>query len=86
MAGVDIHAGWALYVEQAQHPERVYGWRPHPSDLRDTYLERRHQLRNNWYRLVNEGLLRDTPFHETFDNVDRAISEALERWKRDSWV
>ena len=82
LAGVDIHAGWALYVEQGQHPERVYGWRPHPSDIREAYLGRRHQLGTDWRNLVYEGLLPDAPFLEAFDNVDNAIGEALARWEK----
>ncbi len=33
-AGVNIHTAWSLYVEHHQNPEREYGRRPHPSDIR----------------------------------------------------
>ena len=81
-AGVDMHAGWALYVAHHQHPEIQYGWRPHPSDIRASYLGRRGEFANGWEYLVRTGWLPAVPFHEAFSNVDNAIRATLNQWKQ----
>ena len=83
LAGVDIRAGWELYVAHHQNPEIQYGWRPHPSDIRASYLGRRARLFSRWNDLVQEGRLPAYPVDEALANVDAAISAALDRWKRE---
>ena len=82
LAGVDIHAGWALYEAHHQHSEIQYGWRPHPSDIRASYLGRRARLFSRWDDLVQEGRLPAYPVHEAFNNVDGAVRAALDQWKQ----
>ena len=80
--GVDIHAAWELYVEHFQSPTRQYGRRPHPSDLRASYLGRRRRLAERWASLTGDGRLpADHDFHEAFVEVDVAVMSALSSWK-----
>lgn len=80
--GEDIHAAWDLYVAIADHPERQYGRRPHPSDIRASYLGRRSAIAADWEESVADSLLPPASFTEAFTNVDNAVQTALGRWKQ----
>ena len=82
LAGEDLDAAWLLYVAHAQHPERQYGRRPHPSDIRASYPGRRSDLAAEWERLVKGGQLPLGSFEEAFANVDDAVRSALNQWKQ----
>ena len=80
--GVDMDRAWALYVAHFQSPTRQYGRRPHPSDIRASYLGRRRRLAERWSELVEARRLPDDcEFDEAFRGVDIAVMSALSRWK-----
>ncbi len=82
LAGEDIHAAWTLYVTNADHPERQYGRRPHPSDIRASYLGRHSAIAADWEESAADNLLPPLSFTEAFTNVDNAVQTALHRWKQ----
>ena len=80
--GVDMDSAWSLYVAHFQSPTRQYGRRPHPSDIRASYLGRRHRLAQRWDELVEARRLPDDcEFDEAFVEVDIAVMSALGHWK-----
>ena len=80
-AGVDIHQGWAIYAEHADNPDRQYGWRPHPADIRATYRQWALEIEKEWQYLVWQGQLPSVSFDDAFRVVDDAIWMALAVWK-----
>lgn len=82
-AGVDMNAGWALFVAHHQQSDIQYGWQPHPNDIRATYLRHRDEFAATWDNLVQTGWLPPASFNDVFTNVDNAIRAAIYRWNRE---
>ena len=78
---VDLTQAWNLYAASYNDPAREYGRRNHPADIRSTYLGRRDRIARGWHDLQQQGQFPpEADFDETFDRVDRDITEQRDTW------
>ena len=72
---------WNLYAASYNNPAREYGRRNHPADIRSTYLGRRDHIATAWHELQQQGQFPpQADFDETFNRVDRHITELRDTW------
>ncbi|MDE0664801.1 MAG: nucleotidyl transferase AbiEii/AbiGii toxin family protein [Acidimicrobiaceae bacterium] len=78
---VDLPVAWNLYTASYNNPAREYGRRNHPADIRSTYLGRRDHIATAWHELQQQGQFPpQADFDETFNRVDRHITELRDTW------
>ncbi len=78
---VDLTQAWNLYAASYNDPVREYGHRNHPADIRSSYLGRRDHIATAWHDLQQQGQFPpEANFDETFDTVDRHITELRDTW------
>lgn len=78
---VDLPAAWNMYTASYNDPAREYGRRNHPADIRSTYLGRRDRIATAWHQLQQQGQFPpQADFDETFNRVDRHITELRDTW------
>ena len=78
---MDLTQAWNLYAASYNDPAREYGRRNHPADIRSTYLGRRGRIATRWHDLQQQNQIPpEADFDETFDRIDRHITELRDTW------
>ena len=79
---ITIDEAWELYIKTWNSPSREYGKRPHPAEIRGSYLGRKERLEQDWESLVSSKMFsHPESFHIVFQRLDKTIDEVLKKWK-----
>ena len=80
--GVDMTAAWSRYVDSYADPQREYGKRNHPSDIRSCYLPRAERAKQEWQAMAEDGWFPPTvAFDDALAVVDASVKREVESWK-----